>query len=51
MVKVINKGKSRIWIGSKVIKPGETAELTRDEHSMSGVKALIDEGKLEIVKK
>ncbi len=51
MVKVINKSKSRIWIGNKVIKPSETAELTKDELSMSGVKVLINEGKLEIVKK
>jgi len=51
MVKVINKSKSRIWIGNKVIKPGETAELTKDELSMSGVKTLLDAGELAIVKK
>lgn len=49
-MKVVNKTKAVVYIGSKTIKPGETAELTKEELKMSGVKAMLDSGELEVVK-
>ncbi len=45
-MKVRNVSNSRIFIGSKVIAPGEEAELTSEEAGMSGVKALLKSGEL-----
>ncbi len=49
-MKVKNASNSRIFIGSKVIAPGEETELTSEEAKMSGVKALLDSGELVEVK-
>ncbi len=48
-MKVVNKTKAVIYIGSKTIKPGETAELSESEASFSGVKALIESGELAVI--
>ncbi len=50
MIKVKNMSKSRIWIGDRVIKPNEVAEIAKEELEYSGVKALIKSGELKIIK-
>jgi len=50
-MKVRNASKSVIHIGSKAIKPDDVVEITKDEAKMSGVKALLESGELEIVRK
>lgn len=49
-MKVLNKTRAVVYIGGKSIKPGEIAELGKEEMKMSGVKAMLDSGELEIVK-
>ncbi len=49
-MKVVNKTKAVVYIGDKIIKPGEVEELSKEEMKMSGVKAMLDSGELEIVK-
>lgn len=48
-MKVVNKSKAIVYVGGKVIEPEKTAELTKEELEMSGVKALLNAGELEIV--
>lgn len=45
-----NNGKSRIFIGSTVILPGESVELSAEEMKMSGIKAMLANGELTVVK-
>jgi len=49
-MKVLNRSKAVVYIGNKVIRPGEAIELTKDELKMSGVKAMLKSGELEIIK-
>lgn len=49
-MKFVNKSKAIIYIADKRLDPGDAAELNKDEIKMSGVKALLDSGELEIVK-
>ena len=49
-MKVRNRSQAVVWIGDRAIKPDETAELSKEELKMSGVKALIESGELEVVK-
>ncbi len=50
-MKAVNNGKSRIFIGSTVILPGEPVELSADVMKMSGVRALLETGELSAVEK
>ena len=49
-MKVKNKSEAVVWVGDKTIEPGEVAELSKEELSMSGVKALLKSGELEAVR-
>ena len=49
-MKVRNVSKAVIYIGDKVIKPGEEVELSKEEAEMSGVKVLIESKELEVRK-
>lgn len=49
-MKVVNKTRAVVYIGNKVVNPGDAVELTKEETKMSGVKAMLDSGELEIVK-
>ncbi|MBE8539427.1 DUF7444 family protein [Geoglobus acetivorans] len=48
-MKVRNVSNSVVYVADKTIEPGKTAELSKEEMAMSGVKALIESGELEIV--
>jgi|Deesub1362B_J571_1020462.scaffolds.fasta_scaffold00499_36 hypothetical protein len=48
-MKVRNKTKAVVYIGNKIIKPGEVTELSKKELEFTGVKAMIESKELEIV--
>ena len=49
-MKVLNKSRAVIYVGNRIIRPGEAVELTKEEAKMSGVKAMLDSGELVIVR-
>ncbi|WP_456478128.1 DUF7444 family protein [Geoglobus ahangari] len=48
-MKVRNRSNSVVYVADKTIEPGKSADLSEDEMKMSGVRALIESGELEIV--